>query len=84
MKTQYEPIGNTVLVEAIPVSTTIQLPDRIQSERYTVVKKGNGKEVPDIEVGDTVILTPGAARVHIKGTQYSIIRAEEVLARVRE
>ena len=87
MSTTYEPIGNTVLVEAILPSTTIAIPggyDMSEGGQYKVVAVGDGDEVPNIGVGETVILAPTTAAVKIKDTNYSIVPSECVLAIVNE
>ena len=83
MKIKYEPIGNTVLVEAVAIKTSIQLPDSIQSDKYTVVALGNGDKVPkELSVGDVVILSPGFGMVPVKNTNYVITNADNILARI--
>lgn len=84
MKTNYEPIGRTVLVEAVAVSSTIQLPESVEAERYTVVAVGTGKDMPNLKKGDSVILAPGAGLVPIKNTKYSIVNADYIMAKVNE
>ena len=83
MKTKYEPIGHTVLIEAVNVSTTLQLPESVRPDQYTVVARGNGKLVPKgLKPGDLVILNPGSSLVSIKNTNYSITNADNILAKV--
>jgi hypothetical protein len=87
MSTTYEPIGNTILVEAILPSTTIAIPggyDLSEGGKYKVVAVGDGDEIPSIDIGETVILSPTACGVKIKDTNLSIVPAESVLAVVTE
>lgn len=83
MKTNIEPIGRTVLVEAVVVSSTIQLPSSVEADRYTVVAVGTGKDIPNIKKGDTVILAPGVVLVPIKDTKFSLTSVDNVLAKVK-
>jgi len=79
----YEPIGNTVLVEPVSPTTTIQLPGTYQADQYVVIALGDGEKVPtNISEDDIVILTPGAAMVNIPNTHYSIVNADNIIARV--
>lgn len=85
--TTYEPLGNTVIVEAILPQTTLALPGNVdlQAERYKVIALGDGDLVSSsLGVDDIVILSSGAAMVSIKDTPYKITNAENVLAIVNE
>jgi co-chaperonin GroES (HSP10) len=88
MSTTYEPIGNTVLVEAILPSTSIAIPsgyDVSEGGKYRIVALGDGPDVPQaLDVDNIVILSPTAAEVKIKDTNYSIVPSESVLAIVYE
>ena len=79
--TYYQPIGNTILVESVPVSTTIAVPGGIVgSGKYTIIALGDGPKVPtNLEKGDVVILSDMGA-LPIADTNYSLVNAETVLA----
>ena len=83
MSTTYEPIGNTILVEAILPSTTIAIPggfDLPEGGRYKIIALGDGDKISmALSKGDTVILSAFQA-VKIKDTNYSIVPSESVLA----
>lgn len=77
------PIGNTLLVEAVAISTTLALPGTIEADRYTVVAVGDGDKVPKtIKVGDTVILQENFMAVPVKNTNYKLVNSDLVLAKV--
>ena len=85
MSTTYQPLGNTILVESVPVSTTIAIPGGIPgSGRYTVIAIGDGEKVPfNLKEGDVVIISDMGA-VPVTNTNYSIVNVESVLAIVIE
>ena len=83
MKMKYEPIGNTLLVEAIDISTTIAIPGSVQPERYTIVARGSGTKIPkELKTGDTIIISGYVTP--IKDTKYGIATADSVLAKISE
>ena len=85
MSKTYQPLGNTVIIESIQPSSTIQLPGTYIPDTFTVIAIGDGTEIPnDLSVGDTVIINSGDNLIKIKDTNYSIINAESILVRINE
>lgn len=85
MKVKIQPIGNTLLVEAVKISTTLQLPSTVDAEKYVILAVGDGDKIPKtIKVGDTVILQDSYSGVPIKDTNYKLINSELVLEKVTE
>lgn len=87
MITEYEPLGNTVLVEPILPTTPLALPGNVymNAERYKVIALGDGDDIPRaLGIDDIVILSSGVGMVKIKDTNYFITNAENVLAIVNE
>ena len=83
----YQPIGNTILLEEIAVSTTIAVPGGFMlgdsTGKFKVVAVGDGDKVPKaIQLGDTVIVAMGGNIIPIKDTKLSLVNAETILAKV--
>ena len=85
MSTTYEPIGNTVLVEPVLPSTTLAIPGgyELEAANYKIIALGTGKDIPPmLSVGDVVVLS-GGNMVRIKDSQYQLVAADTILARVK-
>ena len=85
MSTTYEPIGNTVLVEPVLPSTTLAIPGgcELEAANYKIIALGTGKDIPlMLSVGDVVVLS-GGNMVRIKDSQYQLVAADTILARVK-
>ncbi len=86
MSTPYQPIGNTIIVEEIPVSKTITVPSGFVfgTSKCTVVALGDGDKVPaSIHVGDTVIVSDNGLSLVLEGKQ-RLVDAESISAKVVE
>jgi len=84
MSIQYQPIGNTVIVETIPISNTIVTPDggvSFGATKCTVVAIGDGDKIPkQLIVGDIVIVSDGLS-AEIPGSKQRIVNAESIMAK---
>jgi co-chaperonin GroES (HSP10) len=83
----YQPIGNTLLLEEIAVSTTIAVPGGFMmgdsTGKFKVAAVGDGDKIPKaIQPGDTAIVSMGSGVIPIKDTKLYLVNAEQVLAKV--
>lgn len=95
-KIAFTPIEDRVLVQPSAAETTsdsgIVLPDSAQEQpnRGTVVAAGPGRRMKDgkraempVAKGDEVVFGPYAGtKVELNGTEYKILRADEILAKI--
>ncbi len=97
-KIAFTPIEDRVLIQPAAAETVsasgIVLPDSAQESpnRGTIVASGPGPRMKDgsrgemsVELGDEVVYGPySGSKVELNGTEYKILRASEILAKINQ
>lgn len=88
MSVPINPLGDYVVAEAEAVQTKtasgLYIPDSAAEKPKVATVKAVGKQVKDLKVGDKIIYKGYSTNdVKIDGTEYILVKEEDVLATVR-
>ncbi|MCP5508916.1 MAG: co-chaperone GroES [Chlamydiales bacterium] len=89
-KTKLKPLGARVIVQRLEEEEKIGgiiLPDSAKKKPETakVIAVGTGKDMPDVKVGDTVLMDKYAGQdVTVNDQEFTILRADDVIAVIEE
>lgn len=84
------PLKDRILIKPIEAEektkSGIIIPETAKENTYrgTVVAVGDGKEIPDIKAGDTVLYEKfGGTEIKIEGDKHLILQAKDILAKLQ-
>ena len=89
-QTKLKPVGSRVVVQRLEEEEKlggIILPDTAKKKQETamVIAVGTGKDMPELKVGDKILMDKYAGQdVTVNDEEFTILRADDVIAVIEE